>query len=258
MQPSRPKVGRRAGKDYNAWPVFSFIVVCLLLLVSSDRRGPSLVFANDPQSAPHFRRPQLVAFRRGRSIKDMVVRAALFRKVTAPGCFHCHSTSCPLHNPNWDFTDQFLYSGDSVYSFHFRKTFFIRGSFSCKSRHSVYVISCLRCQLQGVGECKDPVSRIQDYIRAAEQELLPENQSRCAIESHFQDADHGPKDLCVQIVDGVPLYGHRLAGVRAVRVRLENIWIKRLIGGRDNGLNVKCQWHRSMVGGSAFHPRVTL
>ena len=82
--------------------------------------------------------------------------------------------------------------------------------------------------------------------------------SHCPIEHHFQAADHDVSDLAVLLVDGVLIYGHQRAGVRAVRVRLENIWTKRLLGTREGGLNIRCQWHRSMAGGTAYHPRVTL
>ena len=104
------------------------------------------------------------------------------------------------------------------------------------------------------GECQDPVERIKSYIAAAGSEIP---NAGCAIHQHFQDAAHDVQELCVFLVDGVPTHLHDEPGVRAGRVRLENLWIKRIIGSREHGLNDRCQWHRSIAGGSS-HPLVTL
>ena len=101
----------------------------------------------------------------------------------------------------------------------------------------------------------DPVARIKQYIAAVKQDVIT---SQCAIEAHFQDEHHGVGDLSVTFVDGVPPYGHNSSGVKAVRVRLENIWMRRIFGERKKGLNIRCQSHRSMASGSAQHPSVIL
>ena len=171
------------------------------------------------------------------------------------GCSRCSNLQCPLHDSRLQESERTLAESQTVYSFKFGTMHRVLGGFDCTSRHVIYVVTCLRCELQGVGECHDPVARLKDYIRAAQQTVQT---SRCALEYHFQDQDHQLSDLSIQIVDGVPTYGHQSAGVKAVRVRLENIWIRRLIGDRNGGLNVRCQWHRSMAGGTASHPVVTL
>ena len=196
------------------------------------------ILANDPSTAPHFSRPQLVAFKRGRNIKDILIKAALIRRTSKPGCHRCSDIQCPLHDERLQGPEQILGEGNSVWSFRFRQMHKIRGGFTCTSRHVIYVITCLKCELQGVGECRDPLERMADYIRAAQQSVQT---SGCAIENHFQAADHSMSDMCIQFVDGVPSYGHHYAGVRAVRVRLENIWIRRLLGDRHGGMNVRCQ-----------------
>ena len=205
------------------------------------------ILSSDPRTAPRFSGPQIVAYKKGQSIKDIMVRAALLRQVPLRGCHLCKNLQCPLHDARVGTEGRILYEGDSVYSFRYQTTYKIRGSFSCTSRHVVYAITCLRCEQQGVGECIDPLRRALDHVRAAQVDTPT---AGCAIERHFQDASHGPKDICFQIIDGVPKQGHSLAGVRAVRVRLENIWIRRLIGTREGGLNIRCQWYRSMAGGS--------
>ena len=138
----------------------------------------------------------------------------------APGSFRCNEASCPLHDSSFPVDEQVLGVSGTVYSFRFNTLFKIRGCYSCTSKN-VYVITCTRCLRQGVGECHDPVARIQGYIRVARQETQT---AGCAIERHFQDAEHSVADLCVLLVDGVPGHGHDEPGVRAARVRLENIW----------------------------------
>ena len=224
--------------------------------VKSTLRRLFPILAGDPHTASVFTCPQQVTFKRGRSIKDIMVRASSNNNTTtAPRSYRRKEANCPLHDSNLQDSEQALAETDSVFSFRFHKMFKIQGSYTCTSQHVIYVIACTRCMLQGVGECQDPVERIKKYIRAAQQDVPSSN---CAIERHFQVTNHVLSDLCVFLVDGVPAHSHNEPGIRADRVRLENLWIKRIIGTRDGGLNDRCQWHHSMGGGSAHHPRVTL
>ena len=117
-------------------------------------------------------------------------------------------------------------ASDTITSCLTSDSFKIRGSFDCTSQHVVYVVTCLKCWVQGVGECSSPLSRLSTYIRAVEDH--PPDQS-CAIHKHFAEADHRPEDLSFCIVAGLP---PRLlakpALIPALRKRLEFIWIHRL------------------------------
>ena len=87
-------------------------------------------------------------------------------------------------------------------------------------------MTCNKCNVQYVGESGDPRTRLGKYLRAA-WHPLPENAT--GIERHLADGLHSPSDLSFTFVDGLPQrVFHRTCLVRAIRYRLENIWIHRL------------------------------
>ena len=101
----------------------------------------------------------------------------------------------------------------------------------------IYVVSCHRCGVQGVGECSAPLSRLPSYIRAVGGRC----DLACAIHKHFMETPHSRDDLSICLVDAVPerLF-NKPAVLPALRKRLEFIWIHRL----DAGLNKRrFLWH---------------
>ena len=98
---------------------------------------------------------------------------------------------------------------------------------------------------QGVGECEDTQERLRDYITAANRISVPRIRAKCSIEHHFEAAEHTLADLRIIFLYAVK--GRSIPGiVKAVRTRLENLWIRRLSTGIDDGgLNIRRQWRAS-------------
>ena len=111
-------------------------------------------------------------------------------------------------------------------SLRFGSVFRIRGSLDCNSRHIVYVVTCHKCGLQGVGECTNPRVRLLTYIGAVNRTHAA---SRCHIHKHFYTEPHEPNDMTFCIVDRIPhKFYTKPALLPALRKRLEFIWTHRL------------------------------
>ena len=94
-------------------------------------------------------------------------------------------------------------STSGIDSLQLGKYFSVRGSLDCSSVNVIYVISCLKCGVQGVGECGSPLQRLPSYIAALELGVLGPNP--CAIHRHFTDEPHSLADLKILLVDALPV-----------------------------------------------------
>ena len=123
----------------------------------------------------------------------------------------------------------------------------VRGTLDCDSSNVIYVITCLKCGLQGVGECEQPSRRMLSYIRAAKHHRTSSTDYSCAIHRHFMDPDdpHTENDLLIQYVDALPqALSIKPSLVPSLRKRLEFRWIHKL----DAALNIKRFLHNSFTG----------
>ena len=180
--------------------------------------------------------PQKAAFTL--TLGNLLCRASLFRRAGQPeGCGFCEAEGCPLHaalHPCTSIT--FTASG---------ATFPIQLPLCCTCRDVIYVVSCVHCGVQGVGETADPRSRLPYYIRAASG--WTGTNATGAVEGHFSQTPHSPETLRVALVDGIPenkTYPSYLE--KALRLRLEHRWIHRLRAR----LNKRRNWRLSFLGGS--------
>ena len=172
-------------------------------------------------------------------MRSFVCRASLFApRRQPPGCRPCTADCCALH--------AFLTSGRSIKSEATRDRFPIRQSLTCTSKHVVYVITCSKCHVQGVGETEDARARLPAYIRAARNSTENGSPPSCAIERHFWWPDHSTEDMSVQLVDKVPVTSTmHPAVIPSVRVRLGILWIHRL----KASFIIRRNWRASFPGG---------
>ena len=120
--------------------------------------------------------------------------------------------------------------------------FLVRKGLTCSSPNVVYVVTCKKCRVQGVGECLDARERLPSYIAAASGQLPMRKAG--SIHSHFLDSPHSVNDLEIMLVDGLPSNTTRCLQ-KTLRLRLESRWIARL-GAK---LNTRRQLHASFSGG---------
>ena len=185
-----------------------------------------------------FPAPQQAVFTRGLTLGNLLCRASLFRRARRPmGCGFCDVQSCPLHEA--------LQPCTSITSTASGATFPIRQALCCTSHDVIYVVTCVRCGVQGVGETANPSARFPYYIRAASGRTGVN--ATGAVEGHFRQTPHSPADLRITLVDGIPenkAYPAHLK--KALRLRLEHRWIHRL----QASLNKRRNWRSSFPGGS--------
>ena len=167
------------------------------------------------------------------NIQQRLIRATLDIPIPRPpGCWQCGTPNCR--------TCQWLTLGNHIISMHTGLRFNVRGHITCNSPHAIYVVSCNRCGMQGVGETFDVRQRIQSYAIAVAR--APSNAT--AIHRHFSTG-HYPDDFSMMLVDSIPFrLGTSRATRRTVSIRLEQRWIQNLTAR----LNKKRQLHSSFLG----------
>ena len=125
---------------------------------------------------------------------------------------------CPQH--------EYLDKTRSITSFAVGKDYAIRFALDCRAVNVVYVVSCAKYKVQGVGECYSALTRFQSYIRTVTVPGLVPGNFSCAIHRHFVETPHEKKDLRFCIVDALPLkVCAKPAVIPALRKKLENRWI---------------------------------
>ena len=159
----------------------------------------------------------MAAFQRGLSMKDVLCRAALDRPPQLPwGCFHCPSGRCSLH--------PFLKEAVGIRSTTTDEWIHIRKHLTCQCPSVIYVITCTRCSLQGVGETHNPRTRLLVYLNAALGFPLPERSTK--IQQHLALPGHTVHDVEITFVDSVPPHCLGKPGTySAMRLRFEHKWI---------------------------------
>ena len=158
------------------------------------------------------------------------------------GCYHCSSPRCSLH--------PFLKEGTEIISTKNGRSFPVHGSLSCCSPSVIYVITCKRCNVQGVGETSAPHSRPKVYLNAALGLALPARSTK--IEQHLAEPGHTVDDVEIMFVDGISedCLG-RPALYSTMRLDLESKWSFCL----NAQLNSRKRRHRSFLLGPAHARR---
>ena len=93
--------------------------------------------------------------------------------------------------------------GKEVYSSAYKTTHVMSTRVTCNDKNVIYVVTCTKCDIQGVGECGAPRARLMSYFKAARDHVMPAG-LECAIHRHFLSEDHCLNDLQFQLVDKIP------------------------------------------------------
>ena len=116
----------------------------------------------------------------------------------------------------------------------------LQHNLNCKSKEIVYLITCLRCNLQYVGETSKPLhERMWKYRNKISQQRY--DPKLTLIEQHFRpEHDHeGMEDFAIMPIDlRVNATGNTIYG-DYIRQQREQFWIKTLQTKEPHGLNVK-------------------
>ena len=165
----------------------------------------------------------VVGFKKGRSLKDLLVRAKLPELKQgggkSAGCNRTGCEVCEFLEPTESFTNK---EGDKKYT--------INSSLNCNSKNIVYLIQCKTCGIQYVGSASTKFrSRINNY-KSHYRSSFKKRTPQASFHAHFKQEGHkGMEDWNFTLID-------QAQDCDSVR-RKEAFWQYTLMSFKPNGLN---------------------
>ena len=147
--------------------------------------------------------PPMVAFRRPRNLKDLLVHA----RISTPspslpaGNSPCKGKNCKCCAE--------IVTCNKFSSTTTSRTYNIRSEMTCKSSNLVYLITCKRCNLQYVGETKQPLHFRMNGHRSD----IRTKKNDKPVAAHFCQPDHHTKDVQVRGIEKIHHGGTLRGGV---------------------------------------------
>ena len=165
----------------------------------------------------------LIAFRRPRNLRDLLVRASLNDiQNETPGNRPCGAAGCKTC-PILTATDEFTTKKTG-------QKFKMKFAASCKSSNIIYLITCRRCGLQYVGETGHP---LHGRINGHRFNIAHRRTEESPVAAHFNGEGHSQADMVVAVID--QLYS-RDPCLRKIR---ESRWIRTLGTSHPSGMNLR-------------------
>ena len=123
---------------------------------------------------------------------------------------------------------QVLEENNQFKSFKTKEQYRIRQEINCKRENGIYLVTCKRCRLQGVGSCLVLSQRVSNYITSIEK-----RRPGCKIEQHFTRPGHTINDYSAL---GIVKLGNRRDPTGRLR-ECEGYWMIKLNTLEPYGLN---------------------
>ncbi|PIK58303.1 hypothetical protein BSL78_04809, partial [Apostichopus japonicus] len=170
----------------------------------------------------------IIAYRRPRNLRDLLVRAAVPPLTSNPtpiqhGTFKCDRTSrcivCSHH----------IVESNSITSHSMQLTHKTKGHITCTTTNVIYLISCRVCGIQYVGETKTTLKKRFYGHRSTVNTMKTET----PVGEHFNLPNHTINDMSLQ---GIESLGSR---PDLVRISRERLWMQRLRTIQPHGLNIQ-------------------
>ena len=174
----------------------------------------------------------LVAYRRPRSLKDLLVRASirLPENILHEGSRQCGRRRCK--------TCAHVRTGTDFTSAATGKKFSARVSATCKTSNIIYLIQCRKCKMQYVGETENPLHLRMNGHRSDYYRRLPD---KPVARHFFNTPGHTFEDVSVMIIEQL----HSADSMR--RKFRESYWIYTLRTLTPHGLNLELNLELSSV-----------
>ena len=186
------------------------------------------MLTNSEEHREVFPEPPLIAFRRCKNLKDILVRARLSNEgnggTDKKGCSRCGKSRCQVCNVMSN-SEHFHSNVDS-------REYRINYSFNCDSSNVVYLLECTVCGVQYVGSTCTPFRlRFNNYKACSRKFNSGASVPQAEFFRHFTEEGHRGflKDISVKIID-------RLTGGNRMR---ESFWQYRLDCFAPKGLNTR-------------------
>ena len=197
-----------------------------------------LLLTCDKSHEKVFQDIPLVGFRKGKSLKDYLVRAKLPRTIENPGCTKCIGPArrgppcqvCTMIEQATTFTDR-----DESRIYDIRK-----GPLNCNSKYVVYLIQCKICKKQNCGStitrCRTRINNYKTKFKKYHEMFLKGTLGdqklveQASFHSHFcQEGHNGIADWSIKLID-------QADDETTVRKK-ESFWQHKLNTFVPNGLN---------------------
>ena len=135
-----------------------------------------------------FQQVPVVGFRRGKSLKDILVRAKLPKEESGyKGCKGCGKPCqvCP-----------YIATTDTFSNKEETRTYNIRAvNLNCKSPNIVYMLRCKQCNIQYIGSCITPFWKRFNNYKSCQKRYSSNNQvPQANVHSHFYQYHHHNMD----------------------------------------------------------------
>jgi hypothetical protein len=162
----------------------------------------------------------MVAYRRPRNIKDVLVKTDLQMIKIQQGSYPCRKLKC--------LTCKYMTQGTTFSSSKTRECYKIHGKFNCQSTYVIYLITCAECNIQYVGQTSTTLnSRMSSHRHDIRHQLDK------PVSKHFSNDNsrHNIRNMQITVID----YGPHDVTSRHLR---ETSWIRQLVTMEPHGLNI--------------------
>ncbi|XP_063793071.1 uncharacterized protein LOC134948780 [Pseudophryne corroboree] len=198
------------------------------------------IVKTDPSLPCFTNKTPMTSFRRGKNLRDHLVKADITNLIPSsgifgfskkPGCYKCAScTTC-----------KYLISGSTFQHPHKNKKYEIQQILTCSSRFVIYYITC-PCNKYYIGMTSRMFKERMALHRSAITKSLQGEQNDQPVARHFKTCQHSLGQLRYQIIDQLPPMirgGDKSTALQ----KLESRWIFKLDTIHPNGLNEKINWN---------------
>ena len=187
-------------------------------LSSIIRKNWNLI-ENDPTLKKLFPTPPVMAYRRPKNIKDILVRATVNKTPSVPGgyqpCGRRNCMCCSAANTENTFT-----------SYTTKEKYTIYNTTNCKTKNSIYVLTCETCGLQYVGESETTFNKRLNNHRS-----YYTTNKNCPLTRHLRAKGHPFEKVRFQIIEVNTNWD------TPTRQQREKFWIYQLKTLEPDGLN---------------------
>ena len=166
--------------------------------------------------------PPLIAFRRPKNLRDLLVRAELRQNQRSPpGNKKCGNPKCKTCS---------ILITESTFSSHSNgKSFTLKSTATCKTTNVIYMIHCKCCGKQYVGETGQTLHQIMNGHRTDVTHNTPDK----PVADHFNGTGHSADDISIMVIERL------WRNDTVLRKTKESKWIRTLSTAYPNGMNLR-------------------
>ena len=184
---------QRTQREENKGPVLVTTYHPALRNISNILNKHSHLFQIDNELQLIFQRPPMVAFRNPKTLRNILVRAKLPVQSRIKGSFKCNGPRCTICRR--------VVETDSFTSFATGETFKINFELNCNSCCIIYLLECMVCWKQLVGECTTAWrDRWHVYTSDSRKAMEGKNHMQKEVHAHFRLPGHTSLENDVRII----------------------------------------------------------